>query len=433
MALLSVLYQLRRKYSLTLLVAHVNHQLRGEEARRDAAFVEQQATRYGLPFYQTQVDVKTFQRTSGLSRQHAARQLRYAFFHSLQRIVNATRVALGHTADDQAETLLIRLLRGGGPAALAGIPAVRLPFIRPLITTPRHAIMAYLRAEHIPWVTDSSNIHRTYLRNRIRLDLLPTLQRYNPRMTKRLNELAEMLRADNDVLEQQTDTLMKQVVHWLPGKRAAIQCQPYRTTPLALQRRLLRRLVDSFPNPASTVSFQHVEALRHLIISGTVGKRLTLPGRVLAERHLDVVWLWNPRDSSATTRTYTLTIPGKVEIPELNLRLLADTIPPPLHPNDMPPQWAFLDLALLRLPLTVRFPQAGDRVYPLGAPGHKKLKDFFIDRKIPRAERPYVPLVVSGEEIAWVAGHRIAEPFKVRPETQRIARIRCEVNEGNSA
>jgi tRNA(Ile)-lysidine synthase len=382
MALLSALYQLRQRCSLTLAVAHVNHQLRGEEARRDAAFVERQAMRFGLPLYQTQVDVKAFQRTSGLSPQHAARQLRYAFLSSLQPKMDATHIALGHTADDQAETLLIRLLRGGGLAGLAGIPAIRPPFVRPLIAMSRHAILAYLRAEGIPWVTDSSNAHRTYLRNRIRLDLLPTLQEYNPQVIKRLNELADMLRADNVVLEEQTDALVKRAVHWPSRKKAMIQSDTYNAAPLALQRRLLRRLVDILRPSAHTASFQHVEALRQLIHAGTVGKRLTLPGRLIAERHVDTVLLWNAQETPATTHSCMLTIPGSVALPDLAICLHAEVIDALSSFDGVGPGQAHLDLEQSGLSLTVRFPRSGDCFHPLGAPGYKKLNDFFIDKGI---------------------------------------------------
>jgi tRNA(Ile)-lysidine synthase len=432
MALLSVLHALRLKFSLSLIVAHVDHQLRGEEARHDARFVAQQAARFGLPFYQTQVDVKAYQRTSGLSPQHAARALRYAFFHSLRRAVGASHVALGHTADDQAETVLMRLIRGSGPAGLAGIPAIRPPFIRPLIRTSRWAIMNYLRAEGIPWIIDSSNTHRTYLRNRIRLELLPTLRQFNPQVLKRLTDLADMLQADNIVLERQVDAIVGQCVTWRPGKRAIIQCEAYWVAPLALQRRVVRRLIEALLTSADTTGFEHVEALRKFINTGRVGKRLALPGQIMAERHGHTVLLWNTQKTPVLRGTLTLDVPGEVSIDALGMQLFADLIDAVAYLDKTGSQWAYLDLKQVQSPLSVRFPQAGDRFYPLGAPGHKKLKDFFIDAKIPRAERPYIPLVVSGEEIAWVVGYRIAEPFKVGSETQQILRLRCGIMQVNN-
>ena len=424
MALLFALFQLRSVYNLTLVVAHVNHQLRGEEAERDALFVEQQATRLGLPFYPTRVDVKTLQHSSRMSLQHAARQVRYQFFHALCQTLGATRVALGHTADDQAETLLMRLLRGSGPTGLAGIPAVRLPFIRPLIAVSRSTIHAYLQAEFLPWVEDSSNTHPVYLRNRIRLELLPKLQQYNPQLVRRLNELADMLRADSQVLEQQVDEWVVQTVDWQGSNRAEIRCGLFVTAPIAIQRRLLRRVVEALSSAPEAVSFRHIEDLRQFIRSESHGRRCVLPGKVLAEHHTGTVLLWNVYRTPTVPCALALPVPGEVDISALGIRLIADIIDKPRSLGETP-QEVFLDLEHIVSPLQVRFRQPGDRFYPLGAPGSKKLQDFFTDSRIPRAERPYVPLVVSDREIVWVVGYRIADPFKLRPETKRVLRLHC--------
>ncbi len=425
-ALLSVLYRLCAVYGVRLVVAHVNHQLRGEESHRDALFVEQYAARLGVPFHADCVDVKAFQHTLGLSPQHAARHVRYECFSRLQDALRATRIALGHTADDQAETLLLRLLRGSGPAGLSGIAPVRLSYIRPLITVHRQVLRAYLQAEGIPWVEDSSNAQRVYVRNRVRLDLLPILRQYNPQVDKRLNELADMLSAENRILERQTDEVVRQAVHWQPGKRLLIDCVPCGTAPLALQRRLLRRVVETLFTPGVTASFRHIENLRHLIVQGQVGKRLTLPDGWIAERDEHMVWLWNPRHLPAGSLVLTFPVPGQVEISELALRISADIIVD--VPNSMLTEAdvAYIDLERVQPPLTVRFRRPGDRFYPLGAPGRKKLKDFFIDRKIPKTERNLIPLVLSGSEIVWVVGRGIAEGCKVRPQTRRMVRLRYE-------
>jgi tRNA(Ile)-lysidine synthase len=414
------------------MVAHVNHQLRGQEACQDAIFVRQQAERLGVPYYLTRVDVKAYKQVSRLSPQHAARQLRYASLRALQETLGATHIALGHSADDQAETLLIRLLRGSGPAGLAGIPAVRFPFIRPLITTHRAAIMAYLRAEQMPWVEDSSNVQQTYLRNRIRLDLLPILQQYNPRIVQHLRALAEMLHAEHVVLEQQTEALAQHAVKWKPAQRIVVHCGAYTPTPLALQRRLLRRLLDSLLSLPAQVSFHHIEALRQFIMTGTAGRRLGLPGGIMAEHHLDTVLLWNSYKLPVFSQTFSLPVPGSVALQALNLRLDTEVCNAGPISRMVDPYRAVIALDPIHLPLTVRFPQPGDRFYPLGAPGRKRLRDFFIDHKVPRAERTLIPLVMSGIEIVWVVGYRIAEPFKVRPETQRLVHLRCTTLEANS-
>jgi len=424
MALLYALFQLRSVYNLTLVVAHVNHQLRGEEAERDALFVEQQAAQLGLSFYQTRVDVKTLQRSARMSLQHAARQMRYQFFQTLCQRLGATRVALGHTADDQAETFLMRVLRGSGPTGLAGIPAVRLPFIRPLIAVSRHTIHAYLQAKSLPWVEDSSNAHPVYLRNRIRLDLLPKLQRYNPQLVRRLNELADMLRADSQVLEQQVETWAVQTLGWQESNRAELQRGLFATAPIAIQRRLLRRLIETLSSAPEAVNFRHIEDLRQFILAASHGRRCALPGQILAEHHTGTVLLWNVCRTPTVPDALALPVPGEVAIGALAIRLIADIVEKP-HSLGATPQEAFLDLERIVPPLQVRFRQPGDRFYPLGAPGSKKLQDFFTDSRIPRAERPYVPLVVSAGEIVWVVGYRIADPCKLRPETRRVLRLQC--------
>jgi tRNA(Ile)-lysidine synthase len=433
MALLFALFELRSVYNMRLIVAHVNHQLRGEEAEQDALFVERQAARLGLPFHQTCIDVKALQKSAGISVQQAARQLRYRFLHALHQALHATRIALGHTADDQAETLLMRLVRGSGPAGFAGIPAVRLPFIRPLITVSRPAIYAYLQSEHCPWVEDSSNAHTVYFRNRVRLDLLPQLRQYNPQIVRHLNELADMLRAESQVLEQQVDEWAVQTLAWQTRGRVEICCRLFGLAPVAIQRRLLRHVIDALSTSPEAVGFRHIERLRQFIVSGKQECRCSLPGEIGVERRAETVLLWKRSRLPAIPGMLALPVPGKVDLVSLNIRLTAEVSLKPCHWGRMSPQRAFLDLDRIVCPLQVRFRQPGDCFYPLGAPGSKKLQDFFTDTKIPRGERPYVPLVVSHREIVWVVGYRIAEPFKLRPETNRVLLLQCSVLQGASS
>ena len=426
MALLSLLYRLQSTYRLTLIVAHVNHQLRGKEATRDARFVQRHADKLGLPFHQMDVDVKTLKHRTGLSTQHAARQLRYGALRSLSRSLAATHIALGHTADDQAETLLMRLLRGGGPAGLSGIPVKRMPFIRPLIEVHRHTILDYLRADGIPWVEDSSNMSRRYLRSRIRLDLIPTLRAYHPSIAQRLHHVADMLRADNDVLEQQTEDLANQALGWRVGNAMlAIKRAPFAAAPLALQRRLLRFAVDRLPGSGHAAGFRDIEALwRFTVDNGNVGQRLTLAGRLMAEWQKDVVLLWQTRALPPTSLSVLLPVPGTLTLHGLALSLTARSLGLTQGwRQQAEPRRVFVDVDAAAFPLSIRFPQPGDRFHPLGATGSQKLQDFFINNKVPKAMRPHVPLVLAGAQILWVVGYRVAEPFKVRPETRQVLEL----------
>jgi tRNA(Ile)-lysidine synthase len=428
MALLSLLHRLESAYCLTLVVAHVNHQLRGGEAIRDARFVERYADHLGLPFHKLDVDVKALKQRTGLSPQHAARELRHHALRSLCRTLAATHIALGHTADDQAETFLIRLLRGGGPVALAGIPAKRMPFIRPLLRVYRESILEFLRCAGVPWMEDSSNANQSYPRNRVRLDLMPTLRAYHPHIAERLHHVADMLRADNEVLEQQTEALAKNVVsRGIGSAMLAIQRAPFAAASLSMQRRLLRYAIDRLAPSHNVAGFRDMEALVRFVVSDRkTGQRLALAGQLMAEWHGDAVLLWQARALPSTCLSAILPVPGILTLESLALSLTAKTLTvPPMWKGSAEPRRAFGDLDAITSPLSIRFPRPGDRFHPLGAAGTQKLQDFFVNNKVPQATRPYVPLVCSGTAILWVVGYRIAEPFKVRPQTRRVLELAC--------
>ena len=355
--------------------------------------------------------------------------VRYEVLSHLQQQLGASRIALGHTADDQAETLMLRLVRGSGPGGLAGIGAVRLPYIRPLITMHRKNLTSYLQQECIPWVEDGSNRERIYFRNQVRHDVLPVLRSVNPRIDSHLNELAEMLGAEQQVIEQLVDDLYAQVVCQTAGQRLHLQGCPYRAAPVALQRRLLRRVLDHNLPVGSLAGFNHIERLRHLVAQGRVGERLTLPGRWIAERHVHDTTLWRVSTRSDSVSPFILPVPGRVDLPVCNTFITADVFPrddrsslPEIESGGH--HTAYLDCSALKAPLYIRFRQAGDRFHPLGAPGQKKLKAYLIDKKVPRWKRDAVPLVLNDRDIVWVAGYQLAEAVKIRPETSWVVRLR---------
>ncbi len=424
MALLTLLHRLQPTYRINLIVIHVAHQLRGHESVRDALFVRQQAARLGLPCHVVRVDAKRFRQTSGLSPQHAARELRYAALAKLQQQLGATRVALGHIADDQTETLLLRLLRGTGPAGLAGMPPVRRPYIRPLMSIRRQTLIDFLRAEGIPWVRDGSNRKRIYQRNRIRLDILPILRQHNPQIDRRLYELTEMMAAEHQLLERQVDAWYPCIVRRQSDHRLILQCQAYQQASLAIQRRLLRRIADQYVDPTAAVQFHHIERMRLLLTHGKAGQRLTLPGQWLVERHHAAAFMWRANAPTDKAPAATLSVPGRVILHELGAEVTAEFLgeaPSPLAPGK---DVVYIDAASIQTPLMVCTRWPGARFHPLGAPGHKKLKSFFIDHKVPRAERERIPLVVSGTDIVWVAGYQLGNRFRIRPETQQTVQLK---------
>jgi tRNA(Ile)-lysidine synthase len=416
-ALLHALLALRPRLGLTLHVLHVHHGLR-PEADSEAAFVESLGSRWGVPVTVERVRVIA---EPGESLEAQARRQRYAALSKWGRALGASRVALGHTADDQAETVLMRLLEGAGPRGLAGIPPVRGRFIRPLIEIRRREIEAELEGAGLAWVEDPSNRDPKFLRNRIRHDLLPFLAAaYNPQITEalcRAGALARELVEDVERLAaRELDRLARADDGGLVLSRAALGALPAGVAEEVL-RRALGRLGEHRP----------LRAWAHRALG-----RLTGPGSPAPIR-VGRVWLEVSGDHlRLSCRTVeplleaALPIPGSLPLPAAGLRLEAREFDRPdsyTPPSD--PRIAVFDRAALPWALSVRGRRAGDRFHPFGAPGEKRLKAFLIDAKIPRWRRDHLPLLLAGTEIAWVVGIRRGAVAPVTPATRRILEVRA--------
>lgn len=423
--LLDLLYRLRNELDIEIWVAHLNHLLRGQEAAADAAYVARLAGGCGLPLVSEEYDVRGRQDETGDSLQVAARDVRYQFYERVAEEIGAVRVALGHHADDQAETILINFLRGSGIAGLAGMPPVRGPYVRPLLAERRRAIEAYCQERNLAPRTDASNLKPVYTRNRLRLELIPLLERdYNPGLVPTLLRMSEALRQEDALLADAAE-------HVLPGvmrtgeeeeggvvilvRPALLNLQP------ALQRRVVRRAWQAMTGETG-LSFAHVERILDLARSPRGGGRLILPGSVRVERSADRLVMRRREKPAPGPFIYRLAVPGETFIRECGATIKAVTpgdaagLP---DPRCIAPWGTVLDLDCLQPPLTVRSRKPGDLFRPSGG-GTVKLKKFFIDAKVPREQRATVPLVVDGAgRIAWVPGLRTAAFCLLTPGTRR--------------
>ncbi len=428
LALLHVLWRLRDELGIALHVAHLNHLLRGEEAAADAAFVAEMAARLGLPVTVEEVPVARLAAERGLSVEEAGREARYEFFRRVAAATGAGRVALGHTRDDQAETVLMRLLRGSGPAGLSGIPPVRDGWIiRPLLAVPRTAVEAYCRRHGLRPRRDPTNEEPSYLRNRIRLELLPRLEaEYNPMLRQALAHLAEVLRAEEEwagrAAADAADRLLRR-----SGDAVVVPVEGLLGLPVALRRRVVRLAAERAGLPS--LPFEHVERVLALA-AGAVGRALSLPGGGLARLEHDGLVL-GPDGEEPAPFAYRLEVPGSVAIPEAGLRLVAEVVPGPPLPRagEQVPRGegdvAVLDAERLPALLTVRSRRPGDRFRPLGLEGEKKLQDYFVDARVPRRQRDRVPIVEAHGEIVWVVGHRVDGRFAAGPGARRLLVLRA--------
>lgn len=418
--LLDILASLRGRLHLALTVLHLNHGMRGEEASRDQRFVQALSEQYALPYVDQEVDCPRYREEHSLSPQAAARELRYLFFEEAIEGHALDKVAIGLTADDQAETVMMRLIRGGGTRGLKGIPPVRGRYIRPLIEVWHEELLAYARHKGLSFVQDSSNLKNDYLRNRVRHELLPTLQEYNPSMKDRLLHLAQVLGEDESYLEGLTDEVAKRIM--AGDEERSIPISQLRSLPPALQARVLQRAFADL-SAGGVLEYPHVKGIKDLIEGGGGSKRFALPGGYWAQRIYDTLILGQEVEKpGGLAEAVDLAVPGRTRLDALGVEIEASIGPKKLPPRP-DPETAYLDYDRLTVPLRARSCRPGDSFIPLGMKGHKKLKAFFIDLKIPWQERGKIPLVVSGDAICWVGGWRIDERFKVGKGTKKVLKL----------
>jgi len=451
-ALLHVLHELSGELKIWLHVAHLNHGLRGEEAGEDAQYVLGLAGSLGLPATLEKRDVAEMARDSGMSLEQAARAARYDFLEKVAAACGASKIAVGHTSDDQAETVLLNLLRGTGTEGLAGMPPKRGRIIRPLLDAARQDVEAYCASKGLSPRIDSSNLSRDFTRNRVRLDLLPFLERDNPAVRRHLLRLADIAREENSFLKDLARRELERVSVKSGGAEMAISARRLTRRPVALQRRVLREAVRLLLQDLTEIEHGHIEALRTVALGkgGTEvhlprGLRASLRGGQLfisarakpVEEPIQVEWA-RPDLSRAPSREpaeWVLAIPGRTPLPGLSLEIEAALIPASEARIPEPdPNAAWLDYSRISEPLTARTWRRGDRFHPLGAPGSTKLQDFFVNAKVPREQRRKIPIIVSGQRIAWVVGHRLSDDFKLAPGAGGLAlRLRAVTSGGDES
>jgi tRNA(Ile)-lysidine synthase len=422
--LLHTLWHLREPLALKLCVAHLNHGMR-PGAAEDAQFVETTARSLGIPCICRSIDVPSYQRQHKLSPEDAARQVRYTFLRATAAQLGADRLAVGHTADDQAETVLLHLLRGSGLRGFCGIAPMRALIIRPLIRVLRRDVLEYLRTHRLPYREDPTNDQRRYTRNRIRLDLLPTLQRcYNPRVVQALCTTAQILADDEATL--QAISHQHFVSARLPSASEQVRLQIGALTrlPSTLQQRVLREALNEVMGNLQGVTSTHIAALRAILRLGGGHKWLPFPQGVVVERCYEVLLIHRQKLLAVVDVDMPLPVPGVCRIDALGVTIVSDLFRREAAVGPFPTgEVTWLDAESVGQEARVRTRRPGDRLQPLGSRYRRKLKTFLIDAKVPRAVRDRLPLVVTSAGIAWVAGIRPAEWAKVVPTTRLILRL----------
>ncbi len=427
-ALVHAMAALGREMGWSLHVAHLNHGLR-QEAAEEAAFVAAMSQALGLAHHAESADVRSLAAREGFSLEDAARRIRYEFLTRIAKEVGASAIATGHTLDDQAETVLLRLLRGSGLDGLAGIPPVRrgdaVRIVRPMLEATRAEVLAYLKEIGAGWREDPSNQNRDILRNRIRMVLLPALEGYNPDVRRTLARVAGLLRDEAEVLRS---LAAPGIAEALSGDSGSVRVSrtPFARLPAALQRRALREAVRRVRGNLNGVRFVHIEGARQLVLAGEVGAWLPLPGGVRVTRVSGGAEVAVPTPTRVPS-VYRLPVPGDVVALDFGVHVSAETIAADqLHVHvETLPNTVLMDADVITGDLVVRGPKSGDRFAPWGMGGRTKLvADYLRDEGVPRYRRVFTPVLTTDDDvIVWVVGMRASDVGRITAATRRAVRI----------
>jgi len=436
-ALLQLLCDLRDDLRLHLEVAHLQHGIRGAEAREDAGFVAALADQLNLPFHLKEVDLRQIKSAAGKGNLEAlARAERYRFFSAIARQHRLGKIATAHTQDDQAETMLMWFLRGAGLKGLGGIsPAHRFDgtniesdsrviLIRPLLDVSRAEVEEYLNEKRLAFRLDRTNQDPSFLRNWIRLELIPRLkEKMDRNLPSRLAQQAELIREEDELLDALAKAALGQARNGEGINRESLLKHGR-----AMQRRLLRLWTEERRGHLRALDFQHVEALLDLINAGPPQGRLAIPGGWELVKEYETLRLEKRSrglKQQCACYSYELRVGEDLHIREAGLTIIAREILPPLPSPPIDLMGVFFDTAFITGKLTLRNFRRGDRFQPLGMRGHKKVKELFIEKKVPLSVRARLPLLVLGDEVIWIPGYGRSGVGRVTPETKVILNLKA--------
>lgn len=424
LCLLHVLKELCGEFGCSLYAAHLNHKFRGKAADADAEFVGKICREWGIPAFIEVFDVPAYIKETGLSPEEAGREIRYRLFNRVCRDTGGNKIAVAHNLNDHIETVLMRFMRGSGIDGLKGIEAVRGNIIRPLLEIDRLRIEEYCAENGLNPRIDKTNLESVYHRNKIRLELIPYIEKnFNPNIKAALSRFSEIAKDENDYLENVAEEKLRGIADFSEYK-AVIDIPRFMTVHKALQRRIIRQCIEKLSNTLNGFEFKHFERILELLQKNT-GAAVVLPHRLRAYISYDKLVLAKDivkadkkcyyklkydYDNRVDTAKGTIIIERKKAEEIKALRGQKDTI--------------YIDPSSIKEELVLRFRQPGDMFSPIGMKGSKKLKEYLIDEKVPREERDELELIADGNEIVWIVGGRLSDKYKVTDNTSDVIVIK---------
>lgn len=412
--LLHALHTASSKLGITLAVAHFNHCIRGEQSDMDEVFVKDLAREFGIDFYTGRGDVPAYSKETGMGVEEAARELRYRFLYETAASIGANKIALGHNADDRAESVLINIIRGTGIDGLGSIRPIRDNLVRPLIDTFRYEIEAYIKETALPYRVDESNLDTVYTRNRVRYELLPLLEHnYNPNIKSALIRLAEIASAQSDLVSGLASQVITDIRY-----RDSIDVNLLLVHPEAIQYQIIRGEIERVKGDLKDITFEQADRIIKALNEEQSFTITLPPGNIYARKEGNSFCIYRQQEiEQVAPFEHKIHYPGVTDIPEADIVIHADIVESP-KPCKAPLNEALIDMEAVKGELKARNILPGDRIMPFGMQASKKLQDVFVDKKIPREVRAKSIAITDDEKILWVPGIILSESARVTSDTK---------------
>lgn len=418
MALLNVLMEIKKEINFNIFVAHVNHGVRGEDALADQLFVERKAREMNVPYYFKNVDMEKHAREKKITAEEAGRELRYGFFRDILKQQGGGKIAVAHNKNDQAETLLLRIMRGTGIDGLKGMEFIAGDIIRPILNIAREDIENYINVNSVETVLDKTNLMTIYNRNKVRLELIPyIIDNFNPNIINTLWRLSSIADVDsgflNALAEEKYNLIVKSETKHSIILDGTIFNREDRSIKIRVVRLMIYKLVESLQG----ISEQNVQSIVDLFERMETGKQLNLPAGIIGRVSYNDLIIHNSIAEKQNDFYYKLTF-GENIFPDLGISIRISVQEKLIIPNDK--NVKCFDSELIKGNLYIRNRKNGDKFNPFGMKGTKKVKDYFIDEKIPKDLRDEIPLLMDDENIIWIIGFATSEAYRITENTKNI-------------
>jgi tRNA(Ile)-lysidine synthase len=419
------LRKLKDIISFNLYASHINHMYRGKDAMHDEEFVRDLCQKYGVRLFVKRKNAAEYAKELKVTEEEAGRVLRYGFFNENLSQIGGGKIALAHNLNDQAETVLQRLIRGTGIDGLSAMSFQKGNLIRPMLNVSRDEIMAYLHENNYQYCIDITNSQDIYGRNKIRLNLIPYLEKnFSPNIQATLSRMAEAMERDKKIIEKYIDIKFKELLKDRSGSKLVLDLNLLRALDVGERGRIIRRGIEELKGNTVNVEMKHIDNAISLMDAGKTGKKIDLTGGFTIEISYDN-FIINKRLDKVPEFEYNIALNEITHIKEVNKTLLARVFEAGTETwEDIEDKDSFcVDFDLVKGSLTVRNRRPGDSITPCGMEGSKKVKDVFIDLKIPKEERDSRLIVADDENIIWLEGYRINDKYKINESTKKILKI----------